>query len=377
MPKVTLQQERVDNMPPSTKMVAYYDKKFPAFFLRVYPSGKRVFNVRFQHQGLRQLHRLGDAADMSVSEARAAANALIEKVRYGVEKDAPLSTLTLSAFAEEFFPRYARHWKASTLHNNRQGFERHIEPVLGKAMVATLTRQQVERWFSGMSATKGMANTMLPLLSVMMQQAETYGYRAPQSNPCKSFKRYTLVACERYLTPDELRRLWSVLDIHQASSPTAVMILRLLILTGCRGNEVRTVKWRHYRQGHWYLPDSKTGAKTVFLSSFVRELLDDWPSTGAYLFAGKQSGEPFEYFRLVAVWHQVREVARLTDVRLHDLRHTYASIALQDKVSLLSIGRLLGHSLPETTLKYAHLAKGDIQNAANNVANVIAGGMQS
>ncbi|MFC1502805.1 tyrosine-type recombinase/integrase [Pseudomonadota bacterium] len=377
MPKVTLQQEMVDTMPPSKKMEAYYDKKFPAFFLRVYPSGKRVFNVRFQHQGLRQLHRLGDAADMSVSEARAAAKALIEKVRYGVEKEARLSELTLSAFAEEFFPRYARHWKPSTLKNNRRGFEQHIEPVLGKVNVSTLTRQQVEQWFSGMSATKGMANTMLPLLSVMMQQAEAYGYREPQSNPCKSFKRYKRAACERYLTAEELRRLWSALDNHQTRSPTAVMILRLLMLTGCRCNEVRTVEWMHYRQGHWYLPDSKTGAKTVFLSSFVRELLDGWPSSGLYLFAGKRSGEPFEYSRLVTVWYQVREEARLTDVRLHDLRHTYASIALQDKVSLLTIGRLLGHTLPETTLKYAHLAKEDIQNAANNVANVIAGGMQS
>ncbi|WP_407675715.1 tyrosine-type recombinase/integrase, partial [Photobacterium frigidiphilum] len=169
-----------------------------------------------------------------------------------------------------------------------------------------------------MSATKGMANTMLPLLSVMMQQAEVYGYRAPQSNPCKSFKRYTLVACERYLTPDELRCLWLVLDTHQASSPTAVMILRLLILTGCRGNEVRTVKWRHYRQGHWYLPDSKTGARVVYIGQAAVDVLARH--------VRRQGGELFPMKKGASVravsnlWVKLRIKADIADVRIHDLR---------------------------------------------------------
>lgn len=376
MPSVTLQQAMIDNLTQPKKMTVFYDKNFPAFFIRAYPTGGRRYYVRFQHQGLRQLHLIGDANDLSLDEARLKARECIEAKRYGVHTVVAPVTPTLVDFATEFFPRYARHWKASTLKNNQRGFARHIVPVLGHIQVAALTRQHITQWFDGMYTSKGMANRLLPLLSVMMLQAEIYEYRPAQSNPCKNFKRYKLAACERYLTEEELRRLWFALDSHEASSPVAVMVLRLLIVTGCRCNEVCSLKWVDYRQGNWYLPDSKTGAKTVYLSSFARELLAGWPRVGDALFWHKSPSQPFTQACLDRFWRPLRKDIGLNDVRLHDLRHTYASIAVKHNINILTLGRLLGHALPETTLKYTHLAKGDIQRAANHVSKVIARGMK-
>ncbi|MGI2059627.1 tyrosine-type recombinase/integrase [Shewanella baltica] len=375
MPSIKLQQSMIDNLPTPQKITVFYDKYFPAFFMRAYPSGIRCYYVRFQHQGLRQLHVIGNANDITLDDARLEARKHIDALRYGVVRE-PAPSLTLCAFAEEFFPRYARHWKPSTLLNSQRGFTRHIAPVLGDVPLAALTRQHIEQWFDGMHASKGMANRLLPLLSVMMQQAEVYEYRPAQSNPCKGFKRYKSTHSERYLSEEELKRLWLALDSHEKASPVAVMVLRLLILTGCRCNEVCSVKWADYRQGHWYLPDSKTGAKTVFLSSFARELLSDWPQVSEYLFWHQSPSQPFTPACLDRFWRPLRQTINLNDVRIHDLRHTYASIAVKHNINILTIGRLLGHALPETTLKYTHLAKRDVQQAANVVSQLIAGEMQ-
>ncbi|WP_394230917.1 tyrosine-type recombinase/integrase [Shewanella colwelliana] len=376
MSSVKLQQKMIDSLTPPQKTTVFYDKKMPAFFMQATPSGGKHYYVRFQHQGLRQLYAIGDAEIISLAEARLVAKQHIEAQRYGIQSANPVSTPSLSDFADMFFPRYARHWKASTLKNNQRGFIKHIAPVLGYLPVGALTRQHIEQWFDGMYTSKGMANRMLPLLSVMMQQAEVYEYRPAQSNPCKNFKRYKPAACERYLSDEELRRLWQALDNHEVTAPVPVMVLRLLILTGCRCNEVCSVKWSDYRQGNWYLPDSKTGAKTVYLSSFARSLLSQWPQMGKMLFWHSTPERPFTPAHLDRFWRPLRRSIGLNDVRLHDLRHTYASIAIKHRINLLTVGKLLGHALPETTLKYTHLAQGDIQQAANHVSTLLAGEMK-
>ncbi len=385
-----LTEKTVAAITPSKKMMTFHDKTFPAFCFRVYPDGKRTFSVRFQHQGLRQSHLIGDAAVMSLVEARALAKDKIEQVRYGIKTTSLRAIPTLSAYAEVFFPNYGRHWKPSTLKNNRSGYGSYIDPLLGSTCIAALTRQHIEKWFAGMVDRQGIANRLLPVLSVMMQQAEKAGYRPVNSNPCQGIRRYvTRKKMERYLTVEELQRLWRVLNDHHEQRPylgtddynkayvdtAARMVIRLLLLTGCRSSEVRTLTWSNYRCGHWYLTDSKTGAKTVFLSTPVRELLATWPRYGKYLFFSAQPDRPLSASQLNTVWRVLRRQAHIADVRLHDLRHTYASVAIQQQVSLLTVGRLLGHALPETTLKYVHLAKDAVQEAAEHISRVLVGGM--
>jgi integrase len=226
------------------------------------------------------------------------------------------------------------------------------------------------------SGPKATANQSLVLLSVMMQQCEVWGYRDNNTNPCRRFKRYKEKGRERYLTPDELRQLWRALEALEHGYPIAVMVIRLLVYTGCRSSEVRTLRWDEYRGGHWHLSDSKTGAKTVCLCSQVREYLAHWSSDSEYLFHGRDRSQPLPRQALTQVWKLVCQETKLEDVRLHDLRHTYPSLALQSKVNLYVLGRLLGHADPETTLRYAHLSHEDAYKAASHVSKVLIKGMK-
>ncbi len=189
MPSISFTQKGLDSLIPTQNTQTFYDKAFPALCLKLYQSGKRSYSVRFQHQGLRQLHTIGDADEISLSEAKVTAQNMIVHQRYGIGVDEALSSSTLSAYAEVFFPDYASRWKASTLKTNQRGFYRHIAPILGDTPVSQLSRQQVKQWFVGMVAQKGQANRLLPILSVMMKQAEQYGCRPANSNPCQNIPR--------------------------------------------------------------------------------------------------------------------------------------------------------------------------------------------
>lgn len=333
-----------------------------------------MFFTRFQHDGLRQNRKLGSAHKLSLSQARREALALIQNVRCPMEDALP--TLTLCAFAQEFFKRYPRHWKPSTFIKNESTFRLHIAPVLGERLVHTLERADIERLFAQISHIKSTANQVLVSLSVMMQQCEAWGYRHQNTNPCRHFKRYKEKGRERYLSSDELRRLWRALDRVEPDYPMAVMVIRLLVYTGCRSSEVRLLQWKDYRGGHWHLQDSKTGAKTVYLCSQVREYLKTWTSNSDYLFHGRHLTQPISSPALNKVWKKVCQVAELEGVRLHDLRHTYASVALKLKVSLSVVSRLLGHAELETTLKYAHLNNDDACQAASHISGVLDKGMR-
>ena len=153
-----------------------------------------------------------------------------------------------------------------------------------------------------------------------------------------------------------------------------VALVRLLLLTGCRKSEIATLAWSSYRDGHLFLPDTKTGPRTVWLSSPARALLARLPRTGRWVFASAKTGERLPVPTLEAFWRKVRAEAGLDDVRLHDLRHTYASIAIGGGETVVTTGRLLGHRNPETTLKYAHLSKDSVRRAAAALGDVLGAG---
>ncbi|MDE0344145.1 MAG: site-specific integrase [Deltaproteobacteria bacterium] len=153
-----------------------------------------------------------------------------------------------------------------------------------------------------------------------------------------------------------MRRLGAALDTHEPRAQAPVAVVRLLLLTGARQGEVRRLQWRDYREGNLYLPDGKTGPRTLWLSSAARSVLDSLQQTGRWVFPKPCGCKPMSTETLYRHWRILRNDADLHDVRLHDLRHSYASFALRRGETVLTIGRLLGHRDPSTTLRYLHFA---------------------
>ena len=280
---------------------------------------------------------------------------------------------TFESVAEEVFRRYGRTWKPRTITVNRAYLRNQIMPFFRGRPIADITRREVQRWFAALHPTPAAANRSLPILSLILRQAEIYGYRPEDSNPCAGLRRYRRRSRERFLTVGETRRLGASLAAQEPVTPLPATVIRLLLLTGCRQSEIRTLRWPDYREGHLFLPDSKTGPRTVWLSSAARWILDGLPRTGRWLFPASKGIGPMRTETLYGCWRIVRAAANLPDVRLHDLRHSYASFALQRGESVSTIGRLLGHRDPTTTLKYTHFADALAREAVETVGAALAG----
>jgi integrase len=221
------------------------------------------------------------------------------------------------------------------------------------------------------------ANRTLGVLSKMMSLAETWGLRDKHSNPCKDIERYPERKRERFLSPKELQRLGKALTTAEVSgteSKYAVAAFRILLLTGCRLSEIQTLEWRHVdlEQKELRLPDSKTGAKTIYLGEAAVTLLEALPrvTDNPYVIAGKK--EETHLTDLQHPWRRIRKAAGLNDVRIHDLRHTFASGGLRVGEGLAMIGKLLGHSQVQTTARYAHLASDPVKRAATKISGRLA-----
>ena len=284
-----------------------------------------------------------------------------------------LSYTKFETVADEVFHRYARNWKPSTLKVNQGYYRNQILPWFEGRPITGITALDVKQWLASLHETPVAADRSAPILSVIMRQAEVYGYRPEGTNPCAGIKRYRRKGRERFLSTAEVGRLGAVLAGHESNRPQAVAIIRLLLLTGCRKGEVITLKWRHYREGKLFLPDSKVGPRTVWLSSPARAILDDLPRTAVWVFPSPRTANHLCAEAVELVWHRVRAEADLQDVRLHDLRHTHASMALAQGETVLTIGRLLGHRNPATTLKYIHLSDAMVREAAEAVGTALEG----
>ena len=275
--------------------------------------------------------------------------------------------------ATEAFRRYGRAWKPATLQVNRVYLRNQIMPWFRGRPVADITHAEVRQWFGTLHATPAAANRSLPILSVIMRQAEIYGYRPDRSNPCKRIRRYPEQRRERFLTTGEIRRLGGALTDAHPRTPLQVSIVRLLMLTGCRQSEIRTLRWSDYRERHIHLRDSKTGPRTVWLSSAARRVLDGLYRTASFVFPAAGRPGPMSTETLYGSWRRIRTQADLSGLRLHDLRHTYASVALRSGESVVMIGRLLGHRDPDTTLKYTHFGDVMLRDAVEQVAGSLGG----
>ena len=372
MATLRLDQRRVDKLKPRKAAYDVRDRDLKGFGVRILPSGTKRYFIHSQHKGRRTWKSVGQAGSIGAEEARVRARALLAAIREGGDAQAVVTPdVAFETVADEVFRRYARNWKPSTLKVNLSYYRNHILPWFRGRPIGDIDANDVRRWFASLHETPVSADRSAPVLSVIMRQAEVYGYRPEGTNPCAGIKRNRRRGRERFLSAAEVRRLGDVLARHEADQSQAVTIIRLLLLTGCRKGEIVTLKWRYYREGRLFLPDSKSGPRTVWLSSAAREILDGLPRRSVWVFpSARKEGCPAPDM-VDQVWRRLRAEAGLSDVRLHDLRHTYASIAMAQGETVLTIGRLLGHRDPETTLKYTHLADSTVRDAVDVVGEAL------
>ena len=370
MPIMRLNESQIEALEPRKSPYDIRDRELKGFGVRVLPSGKKRFFVHSQHDGRRVWRTIGDAAGMGLDEARRLATGMLNAVRRDETPALPQNRL-FEAVAEEVFEHYGRRWKPRTMKVNRIYLRNQILPRFAGMNIADITKQDVQRWFASLHATPVAADRSAPVLSVIMRQAEVYGYRPEGSNPCVGIRRYRRKGRERFLSEPELRRLAKVLDGHEARHPREAAFVRLLLLTGCRMGEIATLEWSDYREGLLFLRDGKTGPRTVWLSSPARAVLDDLPRQGRWVFPSSRRRGPLSTMAFHGFWNGVREEAGIADVRFHDLRHTYASIAIMNGETLTTTARLLGHNDIETTLKYAHLSDRSVRDAADALGSIL------
>ena len=368
MPATILTDARVRALKPRKTVRDFRDGKLRGFGVRVSPSGRKQFFIQCQHHGERVWKIVGDAGAMSVAEARASAAEMLAAVRRGEDMLHAPGEIVFEAVAEATFGHYERLWKPGTLSVNRYYLRNQLLPHFAGRPIADIDRQEVRNWFVRLHATPVAADRSMPILSVIMREAERMGLRPEDSNPCRGIRRYRRKGRERFLSDDEIRRLSERLTAHEARWPGQAALIRLLLLTGCRKSEILTLRWSDYRDGHLFLRDGKTGPRTVWLSGPARAVLDSLEREGRWVFPASRGDRPRSINWLERFWKRVRAEAELEDVHLHDLRHSTASLALRQGETVLAIGRILGHSRPETTLKYIHLADAMVRDAAETVS---------
>jgi len=357
-----------------------WDTKYPGFGLRFRASGHKTWIVSYRQRRIRRTATLGIVADMSAKEARREARRILSEAQLeGLPTKAKEAVKTAPLFSDyvaEFWTDYARHWKPTTARRSKYVIKLQLVPFFGEMTLDAIKRTDIARWRDGLSGSPTKFNSAIPVLSVMMKYAEQLGYRRTGSNPCRGTPRYKTQLHERYLSPAEYRRLASSLNDMEQRFPQAVAIIWLLMFTGARSHEIRSLRWEYVKSPRLMLPDSKTGAKTIYLNTQAQAILDRLPNpneTGLVFPSASNSDEPIG---LNWAWEKIRRRAALPELRMHDLRHSFASVAIRDGISLLVIGKLLGHALPETTARYAHLADETILDSATRVCSSIATAMR-
>lgn len=245
-------------------------------------------------------------------------------------------------------------------------------PSFGPWPIDSIEAKDVHAWFDSYSATApGGANRTLDVLRQVFNHAVACGLRS--DNPARQIKPNRRPKLTRFLSADEVERLHRALDAHRGrgSGKQQSEIIRLLLLTGCRKSEIVHLRWSEVDGDTLHLSDSKTGPRTVLLNRKAQEIIARQQGSGTFVFPALTDPSKPRSNEL-SLWKKVRQDAGIADVRLHDLRHTFASHAVMRGVALPVLARLMGHSGTRMTLRYAHVADGEMEAAAERVGGAIA-----
>ena len=361
---------------PHTGFRITYDTQVKGFGVRVTAAGSRAFVLNYRTRlGRERRYTIGSFPEWKTPAARAEAAELKKVIDRGGD---PLGEIqeqraapTVNDLCDQVIAEHLPRKRPSTKRMYLSQIEKEIRPALGKLKVSEVTFATIDKIHRTISARAPyQANRTVALLSRMFSMASRWGMRP--DNPCKGIERNQEQKRRRYLTPDELARLsLGLVDYHDVQG---VNIIRLLLLTGARSGEVLGARWVDIDlvSGTWSKPGATTKQRTahhVPLSDATRQLLSEIVSGSQWLFPEGDSHRK----SIRAAWEGLCKAANIEGARVHDLRHTYASVLASAGLSLPIIGALLGHTTPTTTARYAHLFDDPLRAATERASAIISG----
>jgi len=375
-----LTKRLVESIGPSDSDSFVWDAELKGFGLKVTPRGNRIYILHFRAKGRLKRFTIGKHGPITCDQARQEAAKLLGQVAAGVDpaeaKAIERKVVTMADFAGRYLEEHAESKKKPrSLAEDRRMLTSYILPALGGRKIDAVSRGDVAKLHHSLRETPYQANRVLALVSKMFNLAERWGLRPDGSNPCRHVEKYKEAKRERFLSADELGRLGAALSQAEAGgeSPHAVAAIRLLLLTGARLNEILTLQWSmvDFPGACLRLEDSKTGRRVIHLSPPALELLAGIPRLegNPYVIPGERPES--HWVNLSKPWRRMSARAGI-EARLHDLRHSHASVAAAAGLGLPIIGGLLGHTQAATTQRYAHLADDPLKAAAAEVGRRIA-----
>ena len=378
-----LTKRTVEALEPRTGDYFEWDAELRGFGVRVLTTGRKTYLVQYRAGGRTRRVKLGTHGAITADQARTKAKETFGDIAKGenpaevirTERRAP----TLAAACDRFLlDHVAVRCKPKTEHEYRRTIEKIIKPKLGTHRLGDITRADISKLHHELRDTPYQANRVLSILSKLFNCCELWGLRAEGANPCRLIAKYPERKRERFLGASEIKELGRVLDACQADGSETAHVcaaFRLLALTGCRLREIQTLKWDYIAGGYLNLPDTKTGARKIPLTPEAQSVLATVPrlEDNPHVIVGEVKGQHIT--DLERPWRRIRKRAGLEEVRIHDLRHTYASNALASGLPIEMVGKLLGHSNIQTTARYAHLADQAIRDAAVQVSTGLSDAM--
>ena len=398
MATIKLTKRTVGAIVPSDHPAFYFDTDLKGFGLKVTPSGVKTFVVEYRPgvggRGTQKRRvTLGRYGALAPDEARELAKGMLGRVHAGADpandKAKARAELTFDKVCDLYLADGCETKKASTIATDKGRIERHIKPLLGKKRVGEISRTDVEKFMrdvaNGKTAAdvktksrgraiveggKGTATRTVGLLGGIMSFAVSRQLRA--DNPVRGVKRYADKKGQTFLNAAELAKIGAALTglESEGANPSAVAIIRLLAFTGARKSEIAGLRWSEVdlERGYLRLGDSKTGAKVIPIGAPACQVLATVAAIEGSDFVFPASAGSSHFQGVEKVWRAVRTAAGFPALRLHDLRHSFASIGLARGDALAVIGAILGHADVKTTSRYAHLADDPVKNAANEIS---------
>ena len=360
--KLHLVESKIDLRGSKKKDTFHWDSKVPQLAER--RKGKsRSWVVQTRVNGKTVRRKIGNFGEVSLKAARAMA--LVQLAELENATSSVSSSISVAIFASRFLADCAHQWKPATLEGHRQGIKSQIVPFLGNIPIGQLNREDVLSWRASLTCAAGTKNRALAVLSAMIRHAEILGLRPPGQNPCAGLRRHKSSFEAQYLDALGFATLHQALEREAGNYPLAVPFVRFIALTGCRKGEALAARWDQLDGKRLALPDAKSGPKAIWLGKPVRDLLAAHPRHGDGIFTGDNPKALEAELRFL--WKEVRQALRRPGFRIHDLRHSYASVAVNRGLDLRMIGGLLGHADIETTAGYAHLDTDRIAEASERV----------
>ncbi|XAP78918.1 tyrosine-type recombinase/integrase [Citromicrobium bathyomarinum] len=351
------------------------------FGIRHYATGRNVYIVQTRMGGKLRTITLGPASVLTRYQATQVARMVLAHARMGEdpasERKRKRSAPRYTDFLDEFWEKWATRWSPKTWDING-GYRRlYLQDAFADLCIDELNEEHVTRWFAEVNRRTGpgAANMALGLLNLMLNKAEDWGYRLENTNPCRVVRMNRRRACERFLSHEELERLGTVLakerESDHAMCSLAAKAATLFILTGCRRGEIMGLHWKDIHGARIKLRHGKTGPRMVWLGDEARAVIDTIPRHDKipWVFWNTPYRRPMR--SIDAYWRKFRDEAGLPGLRVHDLRHTFASHAAMNKETLPMIGRLLGHANAGSTARYAHFDDDHVLEAAEQIGKVV------